>query len=165
MCPSRTAQNNSHNPHRKPCHPRNSRLSKLRLPRHHKRTMLKATRKRAVAARPGARVRHSAWEFYKLLTSVSDSPLPDARIPNGAPTVGPSGRPNSWGGANWANGPARSAVSGLGKPPPGRDPQSRNRSRDYIKQCADLSSSRFLVHLSVSPDASKKSHTSPPRKP
>ncbi|KAF7359399.1 Striatin-related protein [Mycena sanguinolenta] len=63
-----------------------------------------------------------------------DSPLPDARV-NGVASVGPSGRPNSWAGANWPNGPAAAAAAGLGKPPPGRDPKSRARSRDYLKQC------------------------------
>ncbi|THV08036.1 WD40 repeat-like protein [Dendrothele bispora CBS 962.96] len=61
-----------------------------------------------------------------------DSPLPDSRLPNGAPSIGPSGRPMSWTGPNWASG---GAMAGLGKPPPGRDPKSRARSRDYLKQC------------------------------
>ncbi|KAJ7632250.1 WD40-repeat-containing domain protein [Roridomyces roridus] len=60
-----------------------------------------------------------------------DSPLPDARV-NGAASIGPTGRPNSWG---WTNGPSTGTVAGLGKPPPGRDPKSRARSRDYLKQC------------------------------
>ncbi|KAF8919545.1 WD40-repeat-containing domain protein [Mucidula mucida] len=63
-----------------------------------------------------------------------DSPLPDTRLPNGVPpSIGPSGRPMSWAGSVW---PATgSTVAGLGKPPPGRDPKSRARSRDYLKQC------------------------------
>ncbi|KAK0240494.1 WD40-repeat-containing domain protein [Armillaria nabsnona] len=65
-----------------------------------------------------------------------DSPLPDTRLPNGAPSVGTSGRPTSWGGSNWANGPsAGTSAAALGKPPPGRDPKSRARSREYLKQC------------------------------
>ncbi|KAF8636628.1 hypothetical protein AX17_003437 [Amanita inopinata Kibby_2008] len=64
-----------------------------------------------------------------------DSPLPDSRLPNGSSIVGPSGRPGSWGSINWANGPGGGTVAGLGKPPPGRDPKSRARSRDYLKQC------------------------------
>ncbi|RDB21478.1 Striatin-3 [Hypsizygus marmoreus] len=64
-----------------------------------------------------------------------DSPLPDSRLPNGAPAVGSMGRPASWGGANWSNGPTGGTLAGLGKPPPGRDPKSRARSRDYLKQC------------------------------
>ncbi|KAG6878797.1 hypothetical protein C0993_008096 [Termitomyces sp. T159_Od127] len=60
-----------------------------------------------------------------------DSPLPDSRMTNGAPAVSSLGRPSSWGGTNWPNGPP----VGLGKPPPGRDPKSRARSRDYLKQC------------------------------
>ncbi|KAJ7090211.1 WD40-repeat-containing domain protein [Mycena belliarum] len=63
-----------------------------------------------------------------------DSPLPDGRV-NGVASIGPSGRPNSWGGSNWTNGPSTGTVAGLGKPPPGRDPKSRARSRDYLKQC------------------------------
>ncbi|KAG5645051.1 hypothetical protein DXG03_007230 [Asterophora parasitica] len=64
-----------------------------------------------------------------------DSPLPDSRLPNGAPAVGYLGRPGSWGGANWPVAPAGGAAPGIGKPPPGRDPKSRARSRDYLKQC------------------------------
>jgi striatin 1/3/4 len=67
--------------------------------------------------------------------TLSDSPLPDGRV-NGVASVGPSGRPNSWGGSNWPNGPSTAAAAGLGKPPPGRDPKSRARSRDYLKQYA-----------------------------
>ncbi|KAK7023877.1 Striatin-related protein [Favolaschia claudopus] len=63
-----------------------------------------------------------------------DSPLPDGRV-NGVASVGPSGRPNSWAGTTWLNGPASAAAAALGKPPPGRDPKSRARSRDYLKQC------------------------------
>jgi hypothetical protein len=62
-----------------------------------------------------------------------DSPLPpEGRMPNGMP-VGPgsTGRPSSRGGSNWPSGPAQNALS---KPPPGRDPKSRARSRDYLKQ-------------------------------
>jgi len=61
-----------------------------------------------------------------------DSPLPDTRLPNGGPAAG---RPNSWGPPNWSNGPTGGSIAGLGKPPPGRDPKSRARSRDYLKQC------------------------------
>ncbi|TFK42790.1 WD40 repeat-like protein [Crucibulum laeve] len=61
-----------------------------------------------------------------------DSPLPDSRLPNGGPAAG---RPSSWGTGNWANGPTGGSVAGIGKPPPGRDPKSRARSRDYLKQC------------------------------
>ncbi|KAF8894433.1 WD40-repeat-containing domain protein [Infundibulicybe gibba] len=64
-----------------------------------------------------------------------DSPLPDSRLPNGAPVVGSTGRPHSWAGANWSNGPPPGTVAGLGKPALGRDPKSRARSRDYLKQC------------------------------
>ncbi|KAI3610628.1 striatin-related protein [Moniliophthora roreri] len=66
-------------------------------------------------------------------SSPRNSPLPD-RMPNGAPSVGP-GQRGSWaGGLTWANGPGTS-TAGLGKPPPGRDPKSRARSREYLKQC------------------------------
>ncbi|KAF7311631.1 Striatin-related protein [Mycena kentingensis (nom. inval.)] len=65
-----------------------------------------------------------------------DSPLPDARV-NGVASI--AGRPMSWAGPNWANGPSSGTVAGLGKPPPGRDPKSRARSRDYLKQRVVLS--------------------------
>ncbi|KZT44179.1 WD40 repeat-like protein [Sistotremastrum suecicum HHB10207 ss-3] len=75
-----------------------------------------------------------------------DSPLPDQRlsisslpnVPNGVPFSGLSSKtgaaPNNW--ALQANGlgPVPSAAN-LGKAPPGRDPKSRARSRDYLKQC------------------------------
>ncbi|KAJ8078481.1 1,2-dihydroxy-3-keto-5-methylthiopentene dioxygenase [Marasmius tenuissimus] len=63
-----------------------------------------------------------------------ESPLPD-RLPNGVSSTGPTGRPGSWAGLTWANGPASNPSAGLGKPPPGRDPKSRARSREYLKQC------------------------------
>ncbi|EIW85359.1 WD40 repeat-like protein [Coniophora puteana RWD-64-598 SS2] len=60
-----------------------------------------------------------------------DSPLPpEGRMGNG---VAP-GRPPSWAGSNWQAGPP-GAHGPLGKPPPGRDPKNRARSRDYLKQC------------------------------
>ncbi|CAK5264863.1 unnamed protein product [Mycena citricolor] len=61
-----------------------------------------------------------------------DSPLPDARINGGASIAQ---RPNSWSSSTWLNGPTGGTIAGLGKPPPGRDPKSRARSRDYLKQC------------------------------
>lgn len=61
--------------------------------------------------------------------------------PNAQPDLA---RPQTWAGNAWAPSPA--AVNGtgispaasaalLGKPPPGRDPKSRARSREYLKQC------------------------------
>ncbi|KAH9951500.1 WD40 repeat-like protein [Amylocystis lapponica] len=80
-----------------------------------------------------------------------DSPLPTDRIPtdrmstvstgsvpNGISSNGPPSRPQTWvGGPAWsvANGPSAGLIGTLGKPPPGRDPKSRARSRDYLKQC------------------------------
>ncbi|TCD68234.1 hypothetical protein EIP91_011303 [Steccherinum ochraceum] len=68
-----------------------------------------------------------------------DSPLPpDSRLslPNGsAPPPGPT-RTQTW-STTWgpSNGPNAGSVGTMGKPPPGRDPKSRARSRDYLKQC------------------------------
>ncbi|EPQ58098.1 WD40 repeat-like protein [Gloeophyllum trabeum ATCC 11539] len=69
-----------------------------------------------------------------------DIPLPPENrsvgsAPNGAAGAGPSGRPLTWAG-NFplTNGPGSGTLA-LGKPPPGRDPKSRARSRDYLKQC------------------------------
>lgn len=61
-----------------------------------------------------------------------DSPLPSERVPNG--TSAPPARQPSWPGtsANWSVG--LPSVGSVGKPPPGRDPKSRARSRDYLKQ-------------------------------
>ncbi|OBZ75399.1 Striatin-3 [Grifola frondosa] len=72
-----------------------------------------------------------------------DSPLPPDRmstgsVPNGAVSGGPPSRTQTWiGSASWsvANGPTAATVGTMSKPPPGRDPKSRTRSRDYLKQC------------------------------
>ncbi|KAF9557683.1 striatin-3 [Agrocybe pediades] len=64
-----------------------------------------------------------------------DSPLPDGRLPNGMSSNGPSGRPTSWGIGNWSTLAGSGTIAGIGKPPLGRDPKSRARSRDYLKQC------------------------------
>lgn len=71
--------------------------------------------------------------IYSLtLIILKDSPLPqEPRIPNGNAVTSQTGRNNSLGGTGWSNGPSSNA---LGKPPPGRDPKSRARSRDYLKQ-------------------------------
>ncbi|KAI0048232.1 striatin-3 [Auriscalpium vulgare] len=68
-----------------------------------------------------------------------DSPLPpEGRIPNGA--IGPGTTRNlNWSGPSntgWTGttGPSTSA-NAPGKPPLGRDPKSRARSREYLKQC------------------------------
>ena len=65
-----------------------------------------------------------------------DSALPQERIsggqPNGNPSSNPSSRPHTWAGVQLTNGPQ--GVNLLGKPPPGRDPKSRARSREYLKQ-------------------------------
>jgi hypothetical protein len=69
---------------------------------------------------------------FNINTPTIDSPLPSERIPNG--TSAPPARQPSWPGtsANWSVGlPSGGSV---GKPPPGRDPKSRARSRDYLKQ-------------------------------
>jgi striatin 1/3/4 len=74
-----------------------------------------------------------------------------ATVPNGVapPAAGPASqpdatRPQTWSGTNWApssGGPNGVSPAGstnaalLGKPQPGRDPKSRARSREYLKQC------------------------------
>ncbi|KAH8814514.1 WD40 repeat-like protein [Flagelloscypha sp. PMI_526] len=57
-----------------------------------------------------------------------DAPLPESRVPERPPT-----RQNSLAGINW--GGQSAPLPNLGKPPLGRDPKSRARSRDYLKQC------------------------------
>jgi len=61
-------------------------------------------------------------------------PLPDARGPSGSTAPALTGRARSNSGS-WGNGLV-SAPPALGsnKPPPARDPKSRARSRDYLKQ-------------------------------
>jgi hypothetical protein len=74
-----------------------------------------------------------------------DSPLPDGRLPNGGSINGPSGKPNYWGSTNWSNLPASGTIAGLGKPPLGKDPKSRARSRDYLKQYVVLAS--YILYI------------------
>lgn len=62
-----------------------------------------------------------------------ESPLPDNRLPNGSSMTSITNRQGSWGSINF--GPAAGTVASLGKPPAGRDPKSRARSRDFLKQC------------------------------
>ncbi|KAI0085434.1 WD40-repeat-containing domain protein [Irpex rosettiformis] len=66
-----------------------------------------------------------------------DSPLPPEGP--GAAINGPTRKTQTWStGTGWhqTNGPSAGGPLGtLGKPPPGRDPKSRARSRDYLKQC------------------------------
>ena len=99
--------------------------------------------------------------FFPVISSLLDSPLPDGRLPNGGSINGPSGRQNYWGSANWSNLPAGGSgtIAGLSKPPLGRDPKSRARSRDYLKQYVVLASHIFppLNCISLIPlDASRK---------
>ncbi|CCM03841.1 uncharacterized protein FIBRA_05990 [Fibroporia radiculosa] len=70
-----------------------------------------------------------------------DSPLPPDRMStgsiNGALMGNSTSRTQTWvGSAAWSapNGTAGTAGT-IGKPPAGRDPKSRARSRDYLKQC------------------------------
>ncbi|PIL23750.1 hypothetical protein GSI_13500 [Ganoderma sinense ZZ0214-1] len=71
-----------------------------------------------------------------------DSPLPPDRmsigsVPNGAASGGPPSRTQTWiSGTAWTGvNPNTATVGTMGKPPPGRDPKSRARSRDFLKQC------------------------------
>ncbi|KAI0933823.1 hypothetical protein AcV5_005866 [Taiwanofungus camphoratus] len=71
-----------------------------------------------------------------------DSPLPPDRMSTGSTNgvlLGNAPKPQTWGSASvtWSipNGPSAGTMGPLGKPPPGRDPKSRARSRDYLKQC------------------------------
>ncbi|KAI0295494.1 WD40-repeat-containing domain protein [Russula brevipes] len=67
-----------------------------------------------------------------------DSPLPPERAPNGSSVVG-SARASVWAGppssSGWTNTNGPPSTAPLGKPSLGRDPKSRARSRDYLKQC------------------------------
>ncbi|EPT05407.1 hypothetical protein FOMPIDRAFT_61493 [Fomitopsis schrenkii] len=68
-------------------------------------------------------------------SSPRNSPLPPDRMSTGSVNgalTNPSSRGQTWMGL--PNGTA-GTVGNMGKPPPGRDPKSRARSRDYLKQC------------------------------
>ncbi|KAI0637251.1 WD40 repeat-like protein [Trametes polyzona] len=71
-----------------------------------------------------------------------DSPLPPDRmstgsVPNGAASGGPPSRTQTWVGQTAWSGvnPNAATVGTMGRPAPGRDPKSRARSRDFLKQC------------------------------
>jgi striatin 1/3/4 len=101
--------------------------------------------------------------FFTSFTDLGqDSPLPPERGSNGATASG-STRASAWAGPSslgWTNtnGPASSAA--IGKPSLGRDPKSRARSRDYLKQYV-LSSKARCPFLIYPPDAFKKSNILP----
>ena len=61
-------------------------------------------------------------------------PLSVGSLPNGGPPAAKPAQQAPKDGVNWSTGANAASVS-LGKPPPGRDPRSRARSRDYLKQC------------------------------
>ncbi len=89
-----------------------------------------------MVARLGATVRvsNAGFRHHPDCRVFIDIPLPDSRLANGS-SNGPLGRPNSWSTTNWSSLTGGGAIPGLGKPPLGRDPKSRARSRDYLKQC------------------------------
>ncbi|EMD38667.1 hypothetical protein CERSUDRAFT_82942 [Gelatoporia subvermispora B] len=68
-----------------------------------------------------------------------DSPLPPDRMSTASVSNGnPLSRTQTWiGTGTWSltNGPPGGTIGTLGKAPMGRDPKSRARSRDYLKQC------------------------------
>ncbi|KAI0327158.1 WD40 repeat-like protein [Cubamyces sp. BRFM 1775] len=71
-----------------------------------------------------------------------DSPLPPDRmsvgsVPNGAASGGPPSRTQTWVGQTAWSGvnPNAATVGTMGRPAVGRDPKSRARSRDFLKQC------------------------------
>ena len=110
-------------------------LYRLKSPHHPTRVTQGVIRKGAVAALLVVRVRINDLHISLISILLADSPLPpEGRMPNGVTGPGSTGRPSSRGGTNWPSGPAGSAQSALTKPPPGRDPKSRARSRDYLKQ-------------------------------
>jgi len=81
-------------------------------------------------------------EFYSSpsLTNVAkDSPLPPERGQNGT-SAGGSARASAWAGpsssSGWTNTNGPASTAAIGKPSLGRDPKSRARSRDYLKQYA-----------------------------
>jgi striatin 1/3/4 len=97
-----------------------------------------------LALRPEVKVmvfdNHSKW----VLNSLTDIALPSEQrlsitgLPsnNGVPPAGPSSRKDNM-SASWPGVPANGNTPALhlNKPLPGRDPKSRARSRDYLKQC------------------------------
>ena len=116
--------------------------------------MARKKRRRAVEGAPHeAKVCFASSALILIINSPRlDSALPQERIPggqpNGNPPSNPSSRPNTWAGVQLTNGPHGTNL--LGKPPPGRDPKSRARSREYLKQCVWIPScfrSLFLIVL------------------
>jgi striatin 1/3/4 len=74
-------------------------------------------------------------DSLNLPDTAADSPLPSVSIQNGAVSTAPNGRPLTWSGSQWPiTNNATAAAAQIGKPAPGRDPKSRAKSRDYLKQ-------------------------------
>jgi len=80
----------------------------------------------------------------KYQSRSTDVPLPPENqsslpsLPNGTAS-GNASRPHTWGTSNWPLNGAPPTAANSTKPPLGRDPKSRARSRDYIKQFVLLS--------------------------
>jgi hypothetical protein len=161
-CLTRAARNNSHNPPLS--HPSRSPqrwpLCNL-LPR---RTRHPATRKVVVPALLVVKVFHVFYSSPSLADAVKDSPLPPERGPNGTSAAG-STRASAWAGpssSGWTNTNGPASTAAIGKPSLGRDPKSRARSRDYLKQYA-LDLKKLSIHLCL-PDACKRYNISLPLK-
>ena len=106
------------------------------------------------------------YSSLSLAHATKDSPLPPERGPNGTSVAGSArasalAGPSSSSGWTNTNGPASTAA--MGKPSLGRDPKSRARSREYLKQYVlglNVLSGFFLRLL----DVCKKYNISPPPK-
>ena len=130
---SHAEQSNSTDHRLNPYHPQSWLLFSRRWVGHLRRT------RAAVAALLAVKVRTcSFWISLlararkQLMVLPLDSPLPPEAP--GAVANGPTRKTQTWStGTGWhqTNGPP---LATLGKPPPGRDPKSRARSRDYLKQ-------------------------------
>jgi striatin 1/3/4 len=105
--------------------------------------------------------------FYSspsLADAVKDSPLPPERGPNGTSAAG-STRASAWAGpssSGWTNTNGPASTAAIGKPSLGRDPKSRARSRDYLKQYA-IGLKKLSIYLRL-PDACKRYNISLPLK-
>jgi hypothetical protein len=155
------AQNNSPKLlHNQVPHP-NSRQFKLMGPQLVPKMILGVTKRRAAVAPLEAKVGCFVCFTDSQLRVFVDSPLPESRLSNGGLILGAGGEfLSSVAPRNRLTKVSASTIAGLGKAPLGRDPKSRARSRDYLKQCVWPPAWRCTFSLSSScPDAFKRFHT------
>ncbi|KAI0075489.1 WD40 repeat-like protein [Panus rudis PR-1116 ss-1] len=89
-----------------------------------------------IQAQGGSGIQKEDGYSHKEGSSGSSPRSEDSPLPQVGPMMNGSTGPSKAWSTTWSgNGPTAATAGTLGKPPLGRDPKSRARSRDYLKQC------------------------------